>query len=75
MRTTIISIKDHLKARVAVAAERAGKTAHDFILGAIAQKAEQAAATPELDKKLPRETRVRLARSYIEAPPLLAASE
>jgi hypothetical protein len=33
------------------------------------------AATPALDKKLLRETGRRLAQSYIEAPPLLAAAE
>ena len=33
------------------------------------------AATPELDKKLLRETGRRLAEGYIKAPPLLAAAE
>ncbi len=33
------------------------------------------AKTPELDKKLLRETGRRLAQSYIEAPPLMAAAE
>ena len=33
------------------------------------------AETPELDKKLLRETGRRLAQRYIEAPPLLAAAE
>jgi predicted transcriptional regulator len=41
MRTTTIRIDDTLKARVAAAAERAGKTAHAFILDAIAQTVEQ----------------------------------
>lgn len=41
MATTTIRIEDHLKARVAAAAERAGKTAHAFILEAIAQTVEQ----------------------------------
>ncbi len=41
MTTTTIRIDDHLKARVAAAAERAGKTAHAFILDAIAQTVEQ----------------------------------
>jgi len=39
--TTTIRIEDELKARVAAAAERAGKTAHAFILDAIAQTVEQ----------------------------------
>ena len=33
------------------------------------------AATPELDKKLMRETGRRLAEGYIEQPPLMAAAE
>jgi len=41
MLTTTIRIEDDLKARVAAAAERAGKTAHAFILEAIAQTVEQ----------------------------------
>jgi predicted transcriptional regulator len=41
MTTTTIRIDDNLKARVAAAAERAGKTAHAFILDAIAQTVEQ----------------------------------
>ena len=41
MSTTTIRIEDELKARVAAAAERAGKTAHAFILDAIAQTVEQ----------------------------------
>ena len=44
--TTTIRIEDDLKARVAAAAARAGKTAHAFILEAIAQTVEQA----ELDE-------------------------
>ena len=39
--TTTIRIKGDLKARVAAAAERAGKTAHAFILDAIARTVEQ----------------------------------
>lgn len=50
MTTTTIRIEDELKARVAAAAERAGKTAHAFILDAIAQTVEQA----ELDEELHR---------------------
>jgi predicted transcriptional regulator len=41
MTTTTIRIDDELKARVAAAAERAGKTAHAFILDAIARTVEQ----------------------------------
>lgn len=42
MSTTTIRIEDELKERVAVAAENAGKTAHAFILDAIAQTVERA---------------------------------
>jgi predicted transcriptional regulator len=41
MSTTTIRIEDDLKARVAVAAQHAGKTAHAFILDAISQTVEQ----------------------------------
>ena len=41
MATTTIRIEDALKARVAAAAERAGKTPHAFMLDAIAQTVEQ----------------------------------
>ncbi len=41
MSTTTIRIDDDLKARVAAAAQRAGKTAHAFILEAISQTVEQ----------------------------------
>ena len=41
MSTTTIRIEDELKARIATAAERAGKTAHAFILDAIARTVEQ----------------------------------
>jgi predicted transcriptional regulator len=42
MSTTTIRIEDDLKVRVAAAAERAGKTAHAFILYAITRTVEQA---------------------------------
>lgn len=42
MATTTIRIEDDLKARVAAAAERAGKTTHAFILEAIAETVTQA---------------------------------
>ncbi len=41
MSTTTIRLPDDLKARIAVAARRAGTTPHGFILEAIAQKADQ----------------------------------
>jgi len=41
MSTTTIRLPKVLKARIAVAAERAGTTAHSFILEAIAEKADQ----------------------------------
>ena len=41
MTTTTIRIENDLKARVAIAAERAGKTAHAFMLDAIAETVEQ----------------------------------
>ena len=40
MSTTTIRIPDELKARVARAAARAGTTAHNFMIEAIAEKAE-----------------------------------
>ena len=39
--TTTIRIEDDLKARVAAAAQLAGKSAHAFILDAISRKVEQ----------------------------------
>lgn len=42
MSTTTIRIEDDLKSRVATAAAQAGKTAHAFILDAIAQTLAQA---------------------------------
>lgn len=42
MSTTTIRLPDALKARIARAAEAAGTTSHNFILEAIAEKAEQA---------------------------------
>ena len=50
MTTTTIRIEEELKTRVAAAAERAGKTAHAFIVDAIAQTVDQA----ELDEELHR---------------------
>ncbi|MGY1519624.1 ribbon-helix-helix protein, CopG family [Luteimonas sp. A482] len=42
MSTTTIRLPDDLKARVAQAAEAAGTTSHNFILEAIAEKADLA---------------------------------
>ena len=50
MTTTTIRLEDDLKARVTAAAEREGKTAHAFILDAIAQTVEKA----ELDEEFQR---------------------
>ena len=50
MPTTTVRLEEGLKARVAAAAERQGKTAHAFILDAIAQTVEQA----ELDDEFQR---------------------
>ncbi len=41
MSTTTIRIEDDLKARVAAAAEQMGKSAHAFIVDALAQTVEQ----------------------------------
>ena len=41
MSTTTIRLPQALKERIARAAERAGSTAHSFILEAIAEKAEE----------------------------------
>lgn len=41
MSTTTIRLPQGLKERIARAAERAGTTAHNFILEALAEKAEQ----------------------------------
>jgi predicted transcriptional regulator len=50
MTTTTIRIEDELKARVAAAAERAGKTAHAFIVEAIAATVEQAEQDDEFHR-------------------------
>ena len=49
MSTTTIRLPKDLKARVAAAAERAGTTAHSFILEAIEEKAEQTECHAEFD--------------------------
>jgi predicted transcriptional regulator len=50
MSTTTIRIEDDLKARVAAAAERAGKSTHAFMVEAIQQTVEQV----ELDEEFHR---------------------
>jgi predicted transcriptional regulator len=58
--TTTIRIEDDLKARVAAAAERAGKTPHAFIVEAIQQTVEQV----ELDEEFHRIADERWARLF-----------
>lgn len=41
MSTTTLRLPDDLKARVALAAQRAGTTSHNFMLEAISEKTEQ----------------------------------
>lgn len=50
MSTTTIRLSDELKARVAAAAKRAGTTSHNFILEAIAEKADQEERRGEFDE-------------------------
>jgi predicted transcriptional regulator len=50
MPTTTIRLSDELKARVAIAAERAGTSPHGFILEAIAEKAEQEEQRRDFDE-------------------------
>ena len=50
MSTTTIRIEEDFKARVAAAAELAGKTSHAFILDAIAQHVEQVEIDAEFDR-------------------------
>jgi uncharacterized protein (DUF1778 family) len=50
MSTTSIRIEDDPKARIATAAEHAGKSAHAFIVEAISQKVEQIEAEEELQQ-------------------------
>ncbi len=49
MGTTTIRLDDDLKARVAAAAARAGKTTHAFILDALAETVAQAEHDAALD--------------------------
>lgn len=50
MSTTTIRIEDELKERIAAAAQLSGKTAHAFILDAIAQTVEQVEVDAEFDR-------------------------
>ena len=50
MSTTTIRIDEALKARVAVAAERAGKSAHAFIVEAIAETVERQEAEADFHR-------------------------
>jgi predicted transcriptional regulator len=50
MSTTTIRLEEELKARMSAAAERAGKSAHAFILDAIADAVAQAEFDTELDQ-------------------------
>jgi predicted transcriptional regulator len=58
MATTTIRIDDLLKARIAAAAQQSGKTAHAFMLDAIAQTVEEV----EMDEAFGRVADERLAR-------------
>src|SRR3546814_17141881 len=49
MSTTTIRLPDELKARIAEAAKRAGTTSHNFILEAIAAKADLAERRADFD--------------------------
>ncbi len=49
MTTTTIRLPEELKARVASAAKRAGKTTHGFILEAIAEKTQQTERRADFD--------------------------
>ena len=49
MSTTTIRLPDELKARIAEAAKRAGTTSHNFILEAIAEKANLVERRADLD--------------------------
>ena len=49
MSTTTIRLSEELKARIAEAAKRAGTTSHNFILEAIAEKADLAERRADFD--------------------------
>ena len=50
MSTTTIRMEDDLKARIAAAAERAGKSSHAFILEALAATVERSETDDALDR-------------------------
>ncbi len=50
MSTTTVRIEEGLKARIAAAAQRLGKTSHAFILDAIAQTVEQVEGDEEFHR-------------------------
>lgn len=50
MQTTTIRLDDTMKQRIAAAADHAGKSAHAFILDAIAQTVEQVELDSEFNK-------------------------
>jgi predicted transcriptional regulator len=50
MSTTTIRLEEDLKARIAAAAEREGKTSHAFILDAIAHTVEQSELEDEFHR-------------------------
>ncbi len=54
MSTTTIRMPDELKARVTAAAEKAGTTAHNFILQAIVEKAQQQELYSEFNEEAER---------------------
>lgn len=54
MSTTTIRLPDALKARVAIAAKRAGMTSHGFILDAVAEKADLAERRADFDAEVER---------------------
>jgi predicted transcriptional regulator len=60
--TTTIRLNDDLKARVTAAAERLGTTAHNFILEAVAEKAEQEERRAEFEA-IARERLVRVSQT------------
>ncbi len=76
MSTTTIRMPDELKARVTAAAQKAGTTAHNFILQAIAEKAQQQELYSEFNEQAERRYAAILAtgktipwtemRSYLE---------
>lgn len=50
MRTTTILLDEHLLARIATAAEREGKTAHAFMVDAIARAVERSESGNEFQR-------------------------